>query len=165
MIHLYVKTHNVTGLKYFGKTTRDDPYSYKGSGKYWKLHLKVHGVNFSTEIIDSFEDLEECKRVALEFSETNNIAKSDKWANLRPENVTGGWEEGMASFLGQKHSEESRKKMSIAAMGNTKWLGKKPSEETIQKRVAKTRGKKRTEESRKRMSVAAKIRWAKREAV
>lgn len=38
---LYIKTHNKTGLKYFGKTTSNDPYKYKGSGSYWLDHLKV----------------------------------------------------------------------------------------------------------------------------
>lgn len=38
IIHLYVKIHNVTGLKYFGKTTKD-PFKYRGSGKYWLAHL------------------------------------------------------------------------------------------------------------------------------
>jgi hypothetical protein len=38
---LYIKTHSVTGLKYFGKTTKD-PFRYKGSGVYWVRHLKVH---------------------------------------------------------------------------------------------------------------------------
>lgn len=41
MIHLYIKTHNTTGLKYFGKTTKD-PYKYLGSGKHWRAHLKIH---------------------------------------------------------------------------------------------------------------------------
>lgn len=40
MIYLYVKTHNITGLKYLGKTNNKDPHSYKGSGKYWILHCK-----------------------------------------------------------------------------------------------------------------------------
>ena len=39
---LYVKTHNKTGLKYLGRTTQD-PYKYKGSGTYWRSHLKKHG--------------------------------------------------------------------------------------------------------------------------
>jgi len=39
MVYLYVKIHNVTKLKYFGKTTKN-PYNYKGSGLYWKRHLK-----------------------------------------------------------------------------------------------------------------------------
>ena len=42
--HLYIKTHNITGLKYFGKTI-GNPYSYKGSGTYWNNHLKKHGNN------------------------------------------------------------------------------------------------------------------------
>ena len=46
--YLYVKTHNITGLKYFGKTT-NDPYTYYGSGKYWLLHLKKHGYNISCQ--------------------------------------------------------------------------------------------------------------------
>lgn len=29
---LYIKQHNQTGLKYFGKTIRKDPKKYKGSG-------------------------------------------------------------------------------------------------------------------------------------
>ena len=36
--YLYVKTHNVTGLKYFGKTTRN-PLTTNGSGVYWKSHI------------------------------------------------------------------------------------------------------------------------------
>ena len=41
MIYLYIKTHNVTGLKYLGKTTQD-PYKYKGSGKRWTNHINKH---------------------------------------------------------------------------------------------------------------------------
>jgi hypothetical protein len=32
MISLYIKTHNTTGMKYLGKTTRN-PFKYRGSGK------------------------------------------------------------------------------------------------------------------------------------
>jgi len=32
--YLYIKKHNETGLKYFGKTTQD-PYTYQGSGTDW----------------------------------------------------------------------------------------------------------------------------------
>ncbi len=54
-IYLYVKTHNVTGLKYLGKTSRTNPHEYQGSGIYWRSHLKKHGKDCSTEI------LKECK--------------------------------------------------------------------------------------------------------
>jgi hypothetical protein len=60
--YLYIKTHNITGLKYFGKTTKKDPYSYIGSGEYWLSHLKIHGKNISTEIIGFFEDKEGKRR-------------------------------------------------------------------------------------------------------
>ena len=59
-IYLYVKTHRVTKLKYFGKTVRD-PYKYRGSGKHWKAHLKVHGYDIDTTIIGEYENVEEAK--------------------------------------------------------------------------------------------------------
>ena len=43
---LYIKEHNVTGLKYFGKTTRD-PLKYKGSGTHWTRHISKHGARRS----------------------------------------------------------------------------------------------------------------------
>jgi len=89
MIHLYVKTHNITGLKYFGKTTQD-PHKYRGSGKYWKLHIQKHGYNVSTEIIGSYTDLSECYAAALAFSKEHDIVRSEQWANLIEENGLDG---------------------------------------------------------------------------
>lgn len=90
--YLYIKTHNITGLKYFGKTTAKDPYKYEGSGIYWNRHLKVHGKDISTEIIGYYTDKEECLRVAIKFSIENNIVESDDWANLKEERLDGGWD-------------------------------------------------------------------------
>lgn len=92
MIHLYIKTHNVTGLKYFGKTISKDPYKYKGSGTYWKRHLKVNGNDVNTFILGSFEDEDECKKVAIEFGKLNNIVDSKDWANLKEETLDGGFD-------------------------------------------------------------------------
>ena len=39
MTKLYIKTHNKTGLRYFGKTVQEDVHGYKGSGKYWTSHM------------------------------------------------------------------------------------------------------------------------------
>ena len=47
---LYIKQHNQTKLKYFGKTIHD-PLSYKGSGKYWLRNLHKHGNDVSTTCI------------------------------------------------------------------------------------------------------------------
>ena len=90
MIYLYKKTHNKTGLKYLGKTTRD-PHIYSGSGLYWKRHIKEHGNDVSTEILFQTEDKEEFKKIALEYSLKFNIVESKEWANIREENGHGGF--------------------------------------------------------------------------
>jgi hypothetical protein len=87
--YLYIKTHNTTKLKYFGKTIYD-PFKYKGSGSYWTRHIKKHGYNISTEILGLYYDKETCLLAAKEFSINNNIVESPEWANLRIEELDGG---------------------------------------------------------------------------
>lgn len=89
MIYLYVKTHNITKIKYLGKTIQD-PYTYKGSGKRWLNHLKKHGNDVTTEIIGQFTTVEELIKTSIPLSETLNIVDSKQWANLRPESGDGG---------------------------------------------------------------------------
>jgi hypothetical protein len=112
IIYLYVKTHNVTGLKYLGKTTKLDPYKYHGSGKYWKLHLKVHGYDYTTEIIKECTSNEEVTEFGLYYSELWNIVESDAWANLKLENGDGG--SGLP--VGYKRSPETIAKMIVTKM-------------------------------------------------
>lgn len=133
MIYLYVKTHNITGLKYFGKTTRKDPYKYKGSGIYWLKHLRKHGSNFTTEIIGTFDNEEACTKVALAFSAIYNIAHSKEWANLKEENGLDGSPKGVVftdehkdkirqSRYGKCYNDfdsDTRKKMSESAKRRT----------------------------------------------
>lgn len=83
--YLYIKTHNITGLKYFGKTTKPDPHKYKGSGLYWLKHLKIHGNNVTTEIVGYYTDKKDCFEAADKFSKENDIVESNEWANLVPE--------------------------------------------------------------------------------
>jgi hypothetical protein len=93
IIYLYIKTHNVTGLKYFGKTTKN-PYKYSGSGKYWKKHIKKHGNDVTTTVIGEFADIEQCTQFAINFSNENNIVESNEWANLIVENGMDGAPKG-----------------------------------------------------------------------
>jgi len=65
--YLYVKQHNITKLKYFGKTV-NEPYKYSGSGSYWLNHLKKHGKDISTIEVWKFDDIDECKKFAMEYS-------------------------------------------------------------------------------------------------
>jgi hypothetical protein len=90
LIYLYVKTHNKSGLKYLGKTTKTDPHKYSGSGKRWLRHLKKHGYDYSTEILLATTDKEELKETGIFFSNLWNIVESDDWANLREEAGDGG---------------------------------------------------------------------------
>lgn len=89
-IYLYIKTHNKTGLKYLGKTSRKDPHAYTGSGKYWLRHLDKHGYDYSTEIIFSCSCPQQFKKTALEYSKKYNIVESKEWANLVNEQGDGG---------------------------------------------------------------------------
>lgn len=94
MIYLYVKTHNKTHLKYFGKTISSDYHSYKGSGKYWNIHCRKHGYDYTTELIAMYDNSchDEAKKFALDFSNKNNISKSKEWANLKEECLDGGFD-------------------------------------------------------------------------
>lgn len=114
MIYLYVKTHNITGLKYLGKTIKD-PLIYKGSGLYWTRHIKEHGNNVTTKIIFQTENKELFKKVGIFYSEIYNIVESNEWANITIEEGQGGgvWKgRNRPSF-----SAEWKAKMSESALG------------------------------------------------
>lgn len=87
---LYIKTHNITGLKYLGQTKSANPYEYTGSGKYWANHLKFHGKDIRTEILLSTESKDELIETGLFFSKLWDIVKSKDWANLTEESGSGG---------------------------------------------------------------------------
>ncbi len=163
--HLYVKTHNKTGLKYLGQTTAKDLHKYHGSGVYWKLHLQKHGVDYSTEILKECQTKEELKEWGLYYSDLWNVVECNSWANLKIEQGDGG-----------RQSEEVRKKIGLAGKGRIPWnkgkqvwsdddkkrIGEQnrsrgpQSKETIAKRVAKTTGKIRTEETKQKTSASLK---------
>ena len=164
-IYLYVKTHNKTGLKYLGKTQSRDPHKYPGSGVYWTAHLKKHGHDYVTEIIQECQTKEELRKWGLYYSNLWNIVESNAWANLKEEVGDGG-----------RQSEEVRKRIGEAGKGRTPWnkgkqvwndeerkkIGERnkargpQSPETIAKRILKNTGKTRSEEQRKRSSEAQK---------
>ena len=104
---LYIKQHNITGLKYFGKTVRN-PYTYSGSGLRWNNHLKEHGNNISTVWCKLYTDIYDLVHEAKKFSSENNIVKSKLWANSKPENGLDG---------GGSPSMETRQKMREKAAG------------------------------------------------
>ena len=130
---LYIKTHNKTGLKYFGQT-KQDPYKYKGSGDDWLTHLAEHDNCVTTEIVLQTASKEERNHWGRYYSYAWNIvgAMDDYgnkiWANKIPETGSGaGRAKGSPGNPGAKngmfnrtHTKEARAKMG----GNTKLFGK-----------------------------------------
>lgn len=143
-IYLYKKTHNITGLKYLGKTSKD-PFNYTGSGQEWKPHLKEHGYDVTTEILKECQSKEELSYWGRYYSELWDIVDSPDWANKIPE--TGG---------GGPASEETRKKMreSRAKQVFTKETNAKRAESL----KGKTLGSKHSIETKNKMSESAKKR-------
>jgi len=156
---LYIATHNKTGLKYFGKTIRyftqeELQKYYHGSGSYWKRHLKKYGNDVTMEIYGIY-NLDEVEKVALKFSEDNNIInerfitgsrKGKKvWANTKFEDGGDGGAHSEATKIkiGNAHrgkivSVEARHNMSKAQKGiqageRNGMYGNNHSEESKQK--------------------------------
>ena len=159
IIYLYLKQHNETGLKYFGKTTRN-PHTYKGSGLYWLRHLKTHGRGVTTIKVWEFTRQDVCTRFALWFSHKFNIVESDEYANLTEEaGVDGcpmiGDRNGM---FGKKHSIETRQKIADARKnaptdayrGENNWMFGKCGE------LHPMYGNTHSTETKEKMSVAKK---------
>ena len=168
MIYLYVKTHNVTGLKYLGKTVSKDPHKYKGSGVVWRNHCNVHGYDYSTQIIFQSIHKDEIKQRGIYYSQLWNVVTSDEWANIKQEECDGGYcassftPEANAkrsqtmkgrpqhpdhtakvskALKGRKDTRSPEAKAQAAAKASLKLKGRKMSEESKQKRRDKRIGK------------------------
>jgi hypothetical protein len=111
MFTLYLKTHRKTGLKYLGYT-KNDPFKYRGSGKYWKDHIKKHGNDVLTEILFQSDKIDEISAKGLEYSVEWNIAESQEFANHCFEDGNKGYGNANINFKGHPQTEETRKKIS-----------------------------------------------------
>lgn len=143
--YLYIKQHLITGKLYFGKTTQKDPVKYKGSGSYWKNHLKCHGDKVVTLWYELFTDKDELVKFATTFSDEMNIVESQSWANQQTEN-------GLDVRLGVKFSTETIQKLSDSHKG------RKHSDETKQKMSQIAKGRTLSDEAKKKISEANKNR-------
>lgn len=167
MHYLMIKTHNVTGLKYLCKTSSQNPYTYHGSGKHWKRHLKKYGRNISTEIVFQTEDIDEFNTKCLEYSKKYDVENSTDWANLIVETgLDGGRTHDDPYWLnGHKHSEETKKRIGLFSKRSVKirkengtykapFLDKKHSEDTKIKISKSSKGKPKSNEHKLNLSKA-----------
>lgn len=139
---LLVMEHNVTGLKYFCKTTLlNRVHRYKGSGTTWLSHLRTHGFDVKVGLLGFYVEEARCLDAAKKFSVENNIVESDEWANAIPETGRNG-----GSMCGERNP----------------FFGKKHKPESVeagrQKRIGKTTNKNayRSPEQREKISAALK---------
>lgn len=169
-VTLYIATHNKTGLKYFGKTSRwftkeDLQENYHGSGKHWSNHRNKHGKKDVTMEIYKICSLNESDEdyvvpIALKFSEENDIVKSKEWANLIPEDGLSG------GVKGNKLSEETKFKIALSKLNLTDESRSKMSEsaknrpevsnQTRDKMRASKFGSSHSEETKSKMSKSSK---------
>lgn len=141
MYYLYVKTHNHTKLKYLG-FTRQDPYKYKGSGTYWKRHLKIHGNDITTIILAECQTKSEIEELGKYFSDKWNIVKSESWANLKEESGDGG---------SSPRTDETKEKIRYYQKNQKQWTQKaiQTRLENCLKNAAARKGKNWSDNKRK----------------
>ena len=165
--HLYVKTHKKTGLKYLGQTKRD-PFQYSGSGHRWTKHINIHGEEIDTQILQKCYTKSALKEWGLYYSKLWSVVESKQWANLRPEEGTGGATFGMKE---KHHTNEAKKRISNSNLGKirtpeTKTLmstnhvghtGKKHSITTKNKISATHAGKPKTKNHKEKLSFNSKL--------
>ena len=120
--YLYIKRHKITGLKYFGKTVKSDPFSYLGSGTRWTRHIRKHGTeHVETVWCQLFTTKEELVSFATEFSVKNNITESQEWANLDIETgLDGGPRKNnhFKQFNRHPKPQDLKQKISTGMVGN-----------------------------------------------
>lgn len=110
-VHVYLKTHALTGKQYLGHTAEPDPHAYKGSGADWKAHVRRYGYNaVTTKILKTF--ILETQALALHkyclaMSDKLNIVEDKNFLNRRRETgINGG-----------RHTAASKRKISRANTG------------------------------------------------
>lgn len=137
--YLYIKQHTVTGLLYFGQTSKRDPVKYMGSGIHWKRHISLHGKqHVETLWFCLYLDLATIREFALKFSEDNDIVDSEAWANLKPETGHDGGSNGKASAdtLKKRKATLANRTTDEKAATYEKWLASQINRPTEKKEAA-----------------------------
>lgn len=111
MFYLYLKTHNITGLKYLGYT-KNDPQKYRGSGQYWSKHIQKHGNDITTEVLFESNNIDDISIMGKHYSEIWNIVDNPEFANLCEEDGNKLYGKANINFRGHPQTIETRNKIS-----------------------------------------------------
>ena len=111
MFCLYLKKHNVTGLKYLGYT-KNNPMKYKGSGIYWKRHISQYGYDVTTEVLFESDDIDEISKMGKYYSNLWNIVENKEFANLCEEDGNKVYGNANPNFIGHPQTVETKNKIS-----------------------------------------------------
>ena len=142
---LLIMEHNITGLKYFCKTTMlDRVCRYKGSGVAWTKHLKEFGKDITVGVLGFYTNAERCYKAAEEFSREHDVANSKDWANIIPETGKNGASlvGELNPFYGKKHTPEMVEHLRQQKIGKSVNKGAYRSPEQRAKISASLKGRK-----------------------
>lgn len=142
---LLVMEHNITGLKYFCKTTLlDRVHRYKGSGIAWLKHLREHGFNVKVGLLGFYVEEKRCLDAAKKFSVDNDIVESKEWANIVEETgkIGASMKGEKNPFYGKKHKPESIEAGRLKRLGRSVNKGAYRSSENKAKISATLKGRK-----------------------
>lgn len=142
---LLVMEHNITGLKYFCKTTLlDRVHRYKGSGIAWLKHLREHGFNVKVGLLGFYVEEKRCLDAAKKFSVDNDIVESKEWANIVEETgkIGASMKGEKNPFYGKKHKPESIEAGRLKRLGRSVNKGAYRSPENKAKISATLKGRK-----------------------
>jgi group I intron endonuclease len=161
MIGIYKFTNKINGKIYIGQSRniksrwREHKFWYKKENTYFYNAInKYEWGNFDKEVLIEITDDNWTKQL-LNFYETYFVFYYDTMNYQKGYNIKFPGADG-------KLSEEVKRKMSLAQKGHSvsketrilmriAALGRKQSQETINKRILKLKGKKRTEEQKERI--------------
>jgi len=109
---LLLKQHAITKLKYlcYHRGTIASCFTYKGSGVYWQRHLKKHGNNTVTTILEQSSNQEIIKEAGIKYSKLWNIVDSEEFANLVIENCSTTFDHVNQTELHKIVSEKTRQR-------------------------------------------------------
>lgn len=145
--YTYKITNNINNKYYYGVRTQNINVvdNYMGSGTLIKIAIKKYGVeNFSKEILEYHNSIEDA------------YVHESKLVTMKEVNDPMCYNLSTGGKGGQSPSDESRKKMSESKKGNKHFLGKKHSNETKEKISLKQTGKIMSEETKKKISEIGK---------